>query len=163
MDGPEVILNAEEYLQPAIVNGATTTSSSSTNGTIKSNGYPHDSSWPDSPHNFHNRLQARQQRYGGGRLPSTIDSRYCSDPLNMLGKDAGDGCYSEGSMKSRQAQVGNLQLDLPVDDDDYLMPSPQNNKNASTYLDVVGDSYAKNPGMFYFYFEDLGKLRQNIF
>lgn len=146
LDGPDLIMNAEEYLQPGLANGGppNLTSASSTNGTIKLNGYP-DASWPDSPQNFHHRMQARQHRYGG-RGPSTIDSRYCSDPLKMLGKDFSDGCYSEGSTKSRLAQVGNLQLDLPVDDDDYLMPSPHNNQNATTYLDVVGD--AKNLGMF---------------
>jgi L1 cell adhesion molecule len=148
MDGPDIIMNAEEYLQPGVnQNGGatiTTNSAGSTNGTISR--YP-DASWPDSPQNFHHRMQARH-RYGGssgGRGPSTIDSRYCSDPLNMLGKDSSDGCYSEGSAKSRQAQVGpGLNLDLPVDDDDYLMPSPHNNQNATTYLDVVGD--AKVPG-----------------
>lgn len=36
-----------------------------------------------------------------------------------------------------------LQLDLPVDDDDYLMPSPQYNQNATAYLDVVSDPSAK--------------------
>lgn len=149
MDGTDgcIMMGAEEYLQPDLITGSTTTSSSSTNGTMKhNNGYPsQDASWPDSPHNFHNRYQARQ-RYGGERFQSTIDSRYCSDPLNTLGKDTSDGCYSEGSIKSKQAQVGNLRLDLPVDDDDYLMPSPQNNKSSTAYLDVVSDPNAKNPG-----------------
>ncbi|XP_035704636.1 epidermal growth factor receptor isoform X2 [Folsomia candida] len=151
MDGPDIIINAEEYLQPGLTNGGagTITSSGSTNGTIKHNGYPPASevSWPDSPQNLHHRMQARH-RYGVGRGQSTVDSRYCSDPLNMLGKDSSDGCYSEGSTKSRQAQVGDginfkLQLDLPVDDDDYLMPSPQYNQNATAYLDVVSDPSAK--------------------
>lgn len=144
MDGPGEIMDAEEYLQPTMTNG-TTTSNSSTNGTLQRN--PQDASWPDdSPQNFHNRYRERQ-RYGGGRVPSIGESRYCSDPLNILGKDMGDGFYSDGT-KSRQANVGNLKLDLPVDDDDYLMPSPQNNKNSTAYLDVVGDPNSKHTGLF---------------
>lgn len=30
-----------------------------------------------------------------------------------------------GMTAKREAKVGNLKLDLPVDEDDYLMPSPQ--------------------------------------
>ncbi|CAL8135471.1 unnamed protein product [Orchesella dallaii] len=153
LDGPEVIMDAEEYLQPRS-NGTTTTSSSaSTNGTLKRGAgvagmgsvggiCSQENNWPDSPQNFHNRYRERH-RYGSngsGRTPPTTDSRYCSDPLKMLGRDTSDGCYSTDSSKSREANVGNLKLDLPVDDDDYLMPSPQTNQNASTYLDLVSDS-----------------------
>jgi len=152
MDGPEVIINAEEYLEPTRnTDGTTSMNTCSTNGTLKRSGQ--DSSWPDSPQNFHHRYRERQ-RYGQGSMggpgesrgTSTIDSRYCRDPLNILGKDTSDGCYSDASGRSRQANVGNLKLDLPVDDDDYLMPSPQTNTNATTYLDVVGDPNAnKHP------------------
>jgi hypothetical protein len=143
-----VIINAEEYLEPTRNDGTTSINTCSTNGTLKRTGP--DGSWPDSPQNFHHRYRERQ-RYGAGgsgRAPSTIDSRYCSDPLNILGKDTSDGCYSDSSARSRQANVGNLKLDLPVDDDDYLMPSPHTNTNATTYLDVVGDPKAKHQGTF---------------
>lgn len=157
LDGPEVIMDAEEYLQPRS-NGTTTSSSASTNGTLRRgaggslvgtdtmNGMcSQETSWPESPHSFHIRYRERHRNgmAGSGRTPSAPDSRYCSDPitgdpLKILGRDTSDGFYSAES-----AKVGNLKLDLPelpVDEDDYLMPSPQTNQNSSTYLDLVSDS-----------------------
>lgn len=145
MDGPEVLIDAEEYLQPRH-NGITTSSSTSTNGTLKrgacvAGSMPgicsQEENWPDSPQNFHARYRERH-RYGsagGGATPSVTDSRYCSDPLKVLGRDP-----SEYSAESVKGHIGNMKLDLPVDEDDYLMPSPQTNQNASTYLDLVSDS-----------------------
>jgi hypothetical protein len=46
----------------------------------------------------------------------------------------------------REAQVGGLKLDLPLDEDDYLMPSAQQSQNNTTYMDLIGDS--KVPGQF---------------
>lgn len=44
------------------------------------------------------------------------------------------------------ARVGNLKLDLPVDEDDYLMPSPQSTQpHHGGYMDLIGD--AKLGGM----------------
>ena len=127
-------MDAEEYLQPRS-SANTTTSSGSVNGTLKGNNHLQDNSWPESPQNFHNRHRERA-RYRG--YPTGSESRYCSDPLKVLGgRETSDG-YSSDSTKTREATVGNLKLDLPVDDDDYLMPSPQNNQNASTYLDLIG-------------------------
>lgn len=52
-----------------------------------------------------------------------------------------DDCY-DGEVNSahQQAQVGNLKLDLPLDEDDYLMPSPQLPTNTTQYMDLIGDS-----------------------
>ncbi len=53
---------------------------------------------------------------------------------------------SSGSISKREAQVGNLKLDLPLDDDDYLMPSPQQGQSVTTtatsaaYMDLISDS-----------------------
>lgn len=157
MDGPEIIMDADEYLQPRS-NGTTTNSSASTNGTLKRGAvggignsttggmYSQEENWPESPQNFHSRYRHRQL-YGstggvGPALSVTDSSRYCSDPLKILGRDTSDGGYSIESVggKGREAYVGNMKLDLPVDEDDYLMPSPQTNQNASTYLDLVSDS-----------------------
>lgn len=39
------------------------------------------------------------------------------------------------------ARVGNLKLDLPVDEDDYLMPSPQSTQpHHAGYMDLIGDA-----------------------
>jgi len=45
--------------------------------------------------------------------------------------------------------VGGLKLDLPLDEDDYLMPSTQQNQNNTTYMDIIGDS--KVPGQYSVY------------
>lgn len=49
--------------------------------------------------------------------------------------DVGSDEYDSSSRP--QAQVGNIKLNLPVDEDDYLMPSPQNSVAASTYVDII--------------------------
>ena len=56
-----------------------------------------------------------------------------------------DDCFDSG-VSSREAQVGGLKLDLPLDEDDYLMPSAQQNQNNTAYMDLIGDS--KLPGQF---------------
>ena len=56
-----------------------------------------------------------------------------------------DDCFDSG-VSSREAQVGGLKLDLPLDEADYLMPSAQQNQNNTAYMDLIGDS--KLPGQF---------------
>lgn len=46
----------------------------------------------------------------------------------------------------RETKVGHLKLDLPVDEDDYLMPSPQPTQTNGGYMDLIGD--AKLGGQF---------------
>lgn len=52
--------------------------------------------------------------------------------------------YDSGPSK---AQLGSLKLDLPVDEDDYLMPSPQQIQGASAYVDLI-DSQNGEPSVF---------------
>lgn len=88
---------------------------------------------------------AAQSEGTGESIPGTLSSdgstrRYCSDPLKMLGvKDDSEDCFDSGLSKS-QAQVGSLKLTLPLDEDDYLMPSPQQNQPGTAYIDLIGDS-----------------------
>lgn len=42
--------------------------------------------------------------------------------------------------KGGPPRVGNLKLDLPVDEDDYLMPSPQSTQPHHGYMDLIGDA-----------------------
>ncbi|XP_023030830.1 epidermal growth factor receptor isoform X1 [Drosophila willistoni] len=83
-------------------------------------------------------------------------NRYCKDPSNKNpnGGLAGD---DETDSNAREVGVGNLRLDLPVDEDDYLMPTgqgagPTNNNNSQNpnhnvanpggatagYMDLIG-------------------------
>ncbi|KAL1117238.1 hypothetical protein AAG570_004564 [Ranatra chinensis] len=59
--------------------------------------------------------------------------RYCSDPLGIKGDEFGGG-------KQREAQVGDLKLELPLDEDDYLMPSPHQSQATTAYMDLIGDT-----------------------
>ncbi|XP_060519408.1 epidermal growth factor receptor isoform X2 [Cylas formicarius] len=95
------------------------------------------SMYPHSQNHFNQRLL----RYTQGRRsfePSTASEfssvRYCEDSIKAK-TDTGSDEY-DSSVKS-QAQVGTLKLELPVDEEDYLMPSPQCNQPTSTYLDVI--------------------------
>lgn len=58
--------------------------------------------------------------------------RYCSDPIKMSGDDETDS-------HNREVGIGNLRLDLPLDEDDYLMPTCQNQNNGPVpgYMDLI--------------------------
>lgn len=74
--------------------------------------------------------------------PSTVESdsngvpgskRYCSDPMKGSGDDETDN-------SGREIGVGNIRLDLPLDEDDYLMPTSQSQgtQGFGGYMDVIG-------------------------
>lgn len=55
--------------------------------------------------------------------------------------DVTDDCFdSDMGMIHQQAQIGNLKLDLPLDEDDYLVPSPQIPATTTQYMDLISDS-----------------------
>lgn len=91
------------------------------------------------------RFAGQSETTQGDSVTGTLSSegstrRYCSDPLKMLGvKDDSEDCFDSAISKS-QAQVGSLKLTLPLDEDDYLMPSPQQNQPGTAYIDLIGDS-----------------------
>lgn len=59
--------------------------------------------------------------------------KYCDESLKMFKtNDLGSDEFDSGRS---QAQVGTLKLQLPVDEDDYLMPSPQQVQPSTTYVD----------------------------
>ncbi|KAK3921300.1 Epidermal growth factor receptor [Frankliniella fusca] len=68
---------------------------------------------------------------------------YGAEQLKQQRDDASRGpdedCCDTGASK-REAQVGSLKLDLPLDEDDYLMPSPQTSQGQTTYMDLIGDA-----------------------
>ncbi|XP_023305404.2 epidermal growth factor receptor isoform X1 [Lucilia cuprina] len=80
-------------------------------------------------------------------------NRYCKDPMNKNSSNESD----ETDSNAREVGIGDLRLDLPVDEDDYLMPTCQmpsqsqlnnNNNNITTsnamssapggYMDLIG-------------------------
>lgn len=57
--------------------------------------------------------------------------RYCGEPLRNT---------SDETDNSREVAIGNLRLNLQVDEDDYLMPTCQNTSQAgpNRYMDLIG-------------------------
>lgn len=95
---------------------------------------------PQNQHNWNQeRLRYAQSR---GLDPNTLcpvsnsdgsSLRYCGDSIAKC-EEIGSDEYDSGRS---QVQVGTLKVELPVDEDDYLMPSPQQMHNSSTYLDLM--------------------------
>jgi len=166
MDGPEVIMDAEEYLQPAktgqgqqlpntvsasTVTGETTLppltpsygvtmmmNASSAAGSV----YGAEGFSSTSASGAVSALAHHMQMHGYSRdSTGPVSLRYCSDPLQLIGKEL------EAAMEDRRLphKRDTHTLNLPVDEDDYLMPSPgpvsggQQNA-ASGYMDLIGDS-----------------------
>lgn len=113
------------------------------------------SMYPNSQNQFNHKLLRYNQgmhRHFDPNLQGTqsdISSiKYCGDSLKLRETDIGSDEY-DSSGKSQHAQVGNLKLELPVDEDDYLMPSPQHAQGASAYLDLKNTTdHASNPNLF---------------
>ncbi|XP_048488824.1 epidermal growth factor receptor isoform X5 [Plutella xylostella] len=150
MEGPEPLVEADEYLQPKFKPGAgTLTSNSAVSGvdTQTSSLKPSTStSWANHP---------GPDCATDGSRPETWDHellKYNQHPddrhyynNNVCASDSsgsrfGDSKTETFESKNKEAQVGNLKLNLPLDEDDYLMPSPQQNQNASTYMDLIGEN-----------------------
>lgn len=78
--------------------------------------------------------KSRQQIENGShdQHDNNHPKRYCSDPLKN-GDDETD--------TSREIGIGNIRLDLPLDEDDYLMPTgPSQSQPTTGYMDLVGVS-----------------------
>ncbi|KAK9499252.1 hypothetical protein O3M35_002321 [Rhynocoris fuscipes] len=105
-------IEGEDYLQPKCRTG------------IVSSSPPPDSTMAVHP----------QASWDTHKFPHPL--RYCSDPLASR-DDLSDECSGGGR---REAHVGDLKLELPLDEDDYLMPSPQQSQATTAYMDLIGDS-----------------------
>lgn len=117
LEGSEALVDADEYLQP------------------KSRISPGTTVVPESPTPQNQTNWDREMmRYSADQHQP---SRYCSDPLALRDCDISD---ESSNVSKREAQVGGLKLELPLDEDDYLMPSPQQSQVATTYMDLIGDS-----------------------
>lgn len=95
---------------------------------------------PQNQHNWNQERLRYAQSHGldpsSLRTASTSEGsslRYLGDPVKLK-EDMGSDEYDAGRS---QAQVGTLKLELPVDEDDYLMPSPQQSQVATTYVDLI--------------------------
>lgn len=165
MDGPEPLVEADEYLQPKF-KSTPGTNTTNTTATIEAQ-----SSKPCASATWVNNITGQEGaiidtsnrseawdrdllRYNSAGSPDGTElrhyynngvcasdsssSRYCSDPMNHR-PDCLETKFDSMS-KVKEAQVGNLKLNLPLDEDDYLMPSPQPAQNASAYMDLIGEN-----------------------
>ncbi|XP_065160350.1 epidermal growth factor receptor isoform X2 [Atheta coriaria] len=104
-----------------------------------------------APQNQHNWNQERLRFAQAMSVASTI-KRDTSDDSSILYSGDGLGSYEYDSASRAQAQVGNVKVDLPVDEDDYLVPSPQQAQLPYVELkpDLKGDSTSGASGGVYF-------------
>lgn len=166
MDGPESLVEADEYLQPKYKSGPSNTTVSvieihqnsmkqcpSASGQSGGSNECECSS-PDiivKPDTWDQDLlrynkatacvdatELRHYYINGVCASDSSSSRYCSDP--MKGRPEVCETNFDNMSKVKEAQVGNLKLNLPLDEDDYLMPSPQHTQNTSTYMDLIGET-----------------------
>lgn len=164
-DGPETVMDAEEYLQPKPNYHSSNTTGSITppahTPTMKFSGLPasqtigRDGLVAHSPH-FHLDRPDRKYAHLEAALANSpnlrsredsMNSRYSSDPLKLLGKEVENDLdvLMNGTLDSNRRNIdkaGNLKLELPVDEEDYLMPSPHANQPSSVYMDLIGDNRA---------------------
>ncbi|KAI1292179.1 Epidermal growth factor receptor [Halotydeus destructor] len=78
------------------------------------------------------------------REGSLSSGRYCSDPVKLHSKNL-EGCdfFAHNDMNFGKGRE--LPLRLPVDEDDYLMPSPGPLSHSGGYMDLMGDSKVQDP------------------
>lgn len=169
IEGPEPIMEADEYLQPKFrtVPGTATSSSAVSAGmetqtsSLKpctSSSWANNATSPESvstdgsvrPENWDRELlrynhqmntdgtELRHYYNNGVSASDTSSSRYCIDPMKLRPEGPLEPNFDSMS-KVKEAQVGNLKLNLPLDEDDYLMPSPQHSQNTSAYMDLIGE------------------------
>ena len=178
--GNEAVLMAEEYLNPGQVASQATLNTpvdTPLPSTPTQKFFP--SSMPPPPYSSHAQLSTntgtnRNSRYGSTpgvneafstmgsrRYNSNFFSQSC-DPLKMLEDDTVD-CASYGGPYNYSNTTGRNpnktrppNVALPLDAEDYLVPSPQspppatptsiNNNHKNTYMDLISEPGKQGPG-----------------
>lgn len=173
MGGPEVIMDAEEYLQPKLDQQENSTPPPPT--PIKEwaeklealvspkfmddRGFedPINPSLSESPPALRHRPDKKyahlEQAMANGSYPrpreNSNNTRYCSDPLKILEMEGDDNAFIHNSATLPKGTTMNgIPHELPVDDDNYLVPSPTMHNNTPTYMDLIGDSKIPDPANF---------------
>lgn len=136
MEGSEVIMDAEEYLQPraqpSMIAGA-------------------EQAPPPTP------IKKFMDDRGFEEDPTVgVPNPTEFFPANMVPHpDMNGGCHAneEGDDDAflhnaatlpKGAKPSDMRMSLPVDEDDYLMPSPRSKGLSTTYMDLIGDSRYSN-------------------
>ncbi|XP_023221875.1 epidermal growth factor receptor-like isoform X2 [Centruroides sculpturatus] len=156
-EGPEIVMDAEEYLQPKLQPSTTDTAQPPTPVTkfMDERGFDGEltneslNNSPNLHHNQSNRKYSYLEGTNMNNIPghpwtNSINSRYCSDPLKVLNKE-GDNGLSIYNCPTLPKDTKTRQLELQVDEDDYLMPSPQLHNHSAGYMDLIGDTKFTDP------------------
>ncbi|XP_055938394.1 epidermal growth factor receptor-like isoform X1 [Argiope bruennichi] len=158
IEGNEEIMDAEEYLQPKLdqmgsdspppptpikkfmedrgFDGDSLNSSANNSGEMNPNHSNLKCNCPEScglSHICHNR----------DNRDTSLSTRYCSDPLTSLERDADRDLFMHPNGASLM-HPKEIKLDLPVDQEDYLVPSPRS-CTSTGYMDLVGDAKTSVP------------------
>lgn len=99
------------------------------------------------PMDYQRTLQSRCSHFDGtsfmynpypyAKDPSFNSSRYCSDPVRLNVAELNNIFFHPSG---EMADVsGKTLVRLPVDEDDYLVPSPGHLGHSSAYMDLIGD------------------------
>jgi len=154
-DGPEEVMDAEDYLQPHsessspehIPNGSAYTmntentddsrmTSSTTEGAARYPDYTNDHRRERKYRGLEAAAEAKKQR-GENPPRDSVSSRYSADPCKVLGPggewvDAPMGNHLPPMAEENEFPKGFV--DLPVDEDDYLQPR---STNPAAYIDLI--------------------------
>lgn len=153
VDGPEVLVDAEEYLQPR----STTTDATEGEGatgidkdlrnSMNTSRYDDSRSLGNSPAHENQLLlnPSREKKYG--HLEDAYEARRVRKGNSIMGRYSSDPCRSNRGHQYVNDEVDGFTypddekmtafVDLPVDDDDYLQPTIQH----PHYIDVIDSDY----------------------
>lgn len=155
IEGPEVIMDAEEYLQPKLDQLGSDSPPPPTpiKKFMEDRGFDGDSvnsSPTGSPHMNSNHCEFKYGNENGTDVvqngharDSSLSSRYCSDPLKSLEKEGDRDMFMQNSSTLPKG-TKDIKLELPVDEEDYLVPSAHSCTTAG-YMDLVGDTKINAP------------------
>ncbi|KAG8192328.1 hypothetical protein JTE90_002148 [Oedothorax gibbosus] len=144
IEGPEVIMDAEEYLQPKLDQNGSDSPPPLTpiKKFMEDRGFEGDSpnNTSETTNPCHFKCVCPENSLGLNHIcrnrDTSVSTRYCSDPLTSLERVEGD---RDMFSHPNGAKPKDVRLDLPVDEEDYLVPSPRS-CNSTGYMDLVGDA-----------------------
>ncbi|KFM81597.1 Epidermal growth factor receptor, partial [Stegodyphus mimosarum] len=152
IEGSEVIMDAEEYLQPKLDQDDTDSPPPPTpiKKFMEDRGFDADSLNSTSHVNNSPEMNLRRNEFkcdcpeghmGLNHICPSRDTslRYCSDPLTTLERGGAEREMFVHKNGATPLNSKDVKLDLLVDEDDYLVPSPHSHSSTG-YMDLVGDA-----------------------
>lgn len=138
MEGSEVIMDAEEYLQPRAQPTALPGAADQVPPPTPIKKFMDDRGFEEDP----NVCGASNpvEFFPPNMVPHPDMNGGCH--INEEGDD--DAFAHNAATLPKGVKPSDMRLSLPVDEDDYLMPSPRSKGLSTTYMDLIGDSRYSN-------------------